>query len=401
MDESGNDTLVDVRETEKLDVTSGRSVRGGTSLLRSFRLLLIAAAAAVLGGGAGAGVYAALAPTTGAAPARVVAATPAGYARAASSTITEVYKRAVRGVVDIDVASSGGGTDLGPPLAPFAPFVPGLPSLQVRAAASGFVIDRDGHVVTNEHVVAGAKTIRVKLHGGKIVSARVVATDPSTDLAVLEIDVPASELSPLAFGNSAAVQPGEPVIAIGSPFGLAGSVSAGIVSGVGRRIQAPNGAAITDAIQTDAPINQGNSGGPLLDLRGLVIGVTAQIETSSGGNEGVGFAIPADTVERVVSALIEHGKVEHGFLGVRIAPTLSGTGALIASVEPGSPAARAGLQAGDVVVALDGKAIGSADDLSAGIAAHGPGDRVVLKVKRGAATNTIEVRLGSRSTSSA
>src|SRR5919197_4497834 len=207
---------------------------------------------------------------------------------------------------------------------------------------SGFVYDTAGHVITNQHVVDGATSVRVTFWNGKTYTARVVGTDPSTDLAVLDVDAPSSVLFPLTLGDSSKVQVGDSVVAIGAPFGLAETVTAGIVSALHRQMTSPNNFAIDDSIQTDAAINHGNSGGPLLNQQGHVIGVNAQIESESGGNDGVGFAIPSNTVRSVVSQILATGKAEHAYLGV----SLDGNAeqARIAEVRTGGPAADAGLK---------------------------------------------------------
>src|SRR5438046_5468373 len=343
-------------------------------------------AAAVLGGGAGAAVYAAVgnggkaAQTT---TTTVVAAQPAAT-RQSVSTLTQLYKAVSPGVVDITVtATSQDGFSFGG-------------QQQSRAEGSGFVYDTAGHIITNAHVVDGAKSITVRFQDGRTAKATLVGTDNSTDVAVIKVNVPASALHPLTLGSSAGVQPGQEVIAIGSPFGLAGPMTSGIVSAVDRTIQAPNRYSISGAIQTDAPINHGNSGGPLLDANGDVIGINAQIESDSGGNDGVGFAIPIDAAKSVASTLIAGGKVQHAFLGVKIGDAASGPGARVGTVVDGSPAAKAGLQAGDVITAVEGKTITSADDLTAAVGNRAPGDKVTVTLRRNGATQTVTVTLGVR-----
>jgi putative serine protease PepD len=347
------------------------------------------AAALVLGAGAGAGVYAGLSDGSSPAPATTVTAVvPAQPAAAKTTTaaLTQLYDSASPGVVDITVTSGstptngfggpGGGTS--------------------KAEGSGFVLDMNGNIATNQHVVDGASSITVRFSDGTTTKATLVGTDRSTDIAVIKVNGPASELHPLALGSSANVQVGEEVAAIGSPFGLAGTMTAGIVSAVGRTIQAPNHYSISGAIQTDAPINHGNSGGPLLDLSGKVIGVNAQIESDSGDNAGVGFAIPIDAVRSVTQALIAGTTVQHAYLGIHVGDAPSGAGALIGSVNGGSPAAKAGLVAGDVVTAIDGTAIAGADKLTAAVGAHAPNDKVTLTITHNGSTRTIDVTLGVR-----
>jgi S1-C subfamily serine protease len=261
----------------------------------------------------------------------------------------------------------------------------------------------------------------VRFADGTEREATVVGTDPSTDLAVIDVDAPASELEPLAVADTDTVSVGEPVVAIGSPYGLEGTVTAGIVSALDRQIEAPDGYTISGAIQTDAAINPGNSGGPLLDADGRVIGVNAQIESDNGGNVGLGFAIPGDTVRSVASQLISGQDVDHAYLGVQItevpADVVQEAGgpdraaAAVTSVSPGSPADEAGLQAatasggadgqgypsgGDLIVAVDGEAVESAAELQAAIAAGQPGESVTLTVVRDGSERQVEVVLGSR-----
>ena len=196
-----------------------------------------------------------------------------------------------------------------------------------QAQGSGFVYDDQGHVITNQHVVDGAQSVKVTLWNGKTYDATVVGTDPSTDIAVLDVDAPASVLEPLSLADSSKLEVGDGVVAIGSPFGLEQTVTSGIVSALHRQITAPNDFAIDDAIQTDAAINHGNSGGPLLDMSGRVVGVTSQIESESGGNDGVGFAVSSNTVKRIADALISNGSVDHAYLGVATETSTSPAGA--------------------------------------------------------------------------
>jgi putative serine protease PepD len=345
------------------------------------------AAALALGGGAGAGLYAGLSGGSTATPAAtaVIPAQPAAVT-ATTSTLTELYDAASPGVVDITVTSSGARPNgFGPP-----------GGGESKAEGSGFVLDTSGNIATNQHVVDGATAISVRFSNGTTAKATLVGSDRSTDIAVIKVDVPASELHPLTLGSSANLQVGQEVAAIGSPFGLTGTMTAGIISAIDRTIQAPNHYSIAGTIQTDAPINHGNSGGPLLDLSGKVIGVNAQIESDSGDNAGVGFAIPIDAVKDVTRALIAGQKVQHAYIGVRIGDAQSRAGAVIDSVESGSPAESAGLKAGDVITAVDGKAIAGADELTAAISGHDPKDKVTLDVTRNGSTRTIDITLGVR-----
>ena len=359
-----------------------RNVNQRTMLRRGAPL----AAALALGGGAGAGIYAAASsgpahpPTTTAAAAT---AQPAAV-KTTVANLTQLYDKVTPGVVDITVTSSAASNGFGP----------GGGTSQ--AEGSGFVIDTAGNIVTNEHVVAGATSITVRFKDGKTTKATLVGTDPSTDIAVIKVNVPASDLHPLTLGTSSTVQPGQEVVAIGSPFGLAETMTSGIISAIDRTIQAPNNYSIAGAIQTDAPINHGNSGGPLLDTSGNVVGVNAQIQSDSGGNDGVGFAIPIDAVKTVANTLVSGGKVQHAYLGIHVGDAANAAGAQVSSVQSGSPAAKAGLKAGDVITAIDGKAIAKADDLTAAVGSHAPNDKVTLKVTRGGKTLTLDVTLGVR-----
>jgi putative serine protease PepD len=265
-----------------------------------------------------------------------------------------------------------------------------------QAQGSGFVYDAAGHVITNYHVVEGATSLTVTFADGSTYDATVVGSDPSTDLAVIKVDAPSDELHPLALGDSGDVAVGDGVVAIGSPYGLEETVTSGIVSALGRTIESTNGYSITGTIQTDAAINHGNSGGPLFNLRGQVIGVNSQIESESGGNTGVGFAIPSNTVRPVVDQLIAGGQVEHAYLGVSLQATTDSSGAQIGSVTGGSPAAKAGLRAGDVVTALDGDTVDSADALSAAVSSKSPGDEVSVTYTRNGDSHTVQVTLGTR-----
>jgi putative serine protease PepD len=277
---------------------------------------------------------------------------------------------------------------------------PGVVSVQAgRATGTGFVVNRDGTLITNAHVVSGADTAQVSFgDSGRTVDAEVLGTDVSSDLAVLRVD-PASvdSLRPLPLANSDRVRVGDAVVAVGNPFGLDRTATAGIVSAVGREIRAPDGFQIDHVIQTDAPINPGNSGGPLLDARGRVIGVNTQIATggTSSGNVGIGFAVPANTVRQVLPALVRGERIERPFLGVTSSPSPLG-GAEIQGVTPGGPAAGSGLRAGDVITRVNGAPISDPDDLSQIVSGLEPGDEVEVEVRRDGEEQTFEVELGTR-----
>ena len=257
-----------------------------------------------------------------------------------------------------------------------------------KALGSGFIVDAEGHVVTNNHVVDGASKVVVTLDDGRELDARVVGRDPRTDIAVLQVDAGA-KLPFLSLGDSDKARPGDWVIAMGNPFGLGGTVTAGIVSARGRDIGA---GPYDDFLQVDAPINRGNSGGPLFSTDGSVVGVNTAIFSPSGGSVGIGFAIPSNLVKQVVAELEEHGHLERGYLGVmtqKLNPEMAtalklaqSKGALVADVEPNGPAAKAGLKPGDVVTAVDGKAVDDPRALARQVAALRPGTKAEMTVLR-------------------
>jgi len=362
---------------------------------RSRTPLVFAGLAAALGLGAGAGAtaYAVLADNGTTVVRQVTVADSEPAASADGLTVGEIYERSYRSVIEITTTATGGSFGAG----------------QQQAQGSGFVYDRTGNIVTNQHVVDGAGSISVRFWDSSTYSAELVGTDPSTDLAVIRFDAPASLLQPLRLGDSSEVDVGDGVVAMGSPFGLEGTVTSGIVSALHRQMTAPNNFTITDSIQTDAAINHGNSGGPLLNARGRVIGVNAQIESESGGNDGVGFAIPSNTVRSIVAQLVESGKAEHAYLGVTMVTVPEGVA--VTEVRSGTPAERASLRAatgtetvdgqerptgGDVIVALDGKEISSSAELQSAVDAKRPGDTVSVTVVRNGERRTVEVTLGTR-----
>jgi S1-C subfamily serine protease len=379
-------------------------------------LILPLTLAAVLGGGVAAASVVAVVGTDGTStPATVTvgaatatsSGTPAVAAPSAPATaptaaaagskpVAQIYREAAPGVVRVT---------------------------QAQGQGSGFVIDSEGHILTNAHVVDGGGPVFVSFSNEDRVQATIVGKDDSTDTALLKVTESAGALRPLALGTSTSVQVGDPVVAIGNPFGLDRTITSGIVSAVARQIEAPNGFPINNAIQTDAAINHGNSGGPLLNMQGQVIGINSQIANSGiDANVGVGFAIPIDMVKQIATDLQKSGKVTHAWLGVALAPidpTLASEvklaadkGAMVQTVQPGSPAAKAGLKpatdqkviggetyaiGGDIVTAVDGKAVESITDLQTAIQEHRAGDVVKLTVARGdGKTTDLSVTLGAQ-----
>jgi putative serine protease PepD len=354
------------------------------TLFKNPRTKLAAAvtSAALIGAGSAAAVYTATGADTVVRQVTVGSAEPA--ANSTTSSISDIYKHSYKSVVEITVSSAAAASPFG-----------GSGGTQ-QAQGSGFVYDDQGHVITNQHVVDGAQSVKVTLWNGKTYDAKVVGTDASTDVAVLDVDAPTSALEPLSLGDSSKLQVGDGVVAIGSPFGLEETITSGIVSALHRQITSPNDFAIDNAIQTDAAINHGNSGGPLLDLSGHVVGVTSQIESDSGGSDGVGFAVSSNTVKRIADALISNGSVDHAYLGVATETSTNPAGAKIATVRSGTPAADSALTAGDVVTAVDGEAVTSSDQLREVIDAHNPGNSVTLTVSRDGKTKSLKVVLGTR-----
>jgi putative serine protease PepD len=276
---------------------------------------------------------------------------------------------------------------------------PGVVSVRAGSASgTGFVVRGDGTIVTNAHVVGDSSSVTVSFgDSGRMVDAEVLGVDESSDVAVLRVDPgSAGTLHPLALANSDDVRVGDSVVAIGHPFGLDRTATAGIVSGLGREIQAPDGFQIDDVIQTDAPINPGNSGGPLLDTRGRVIGITTQIATggSGNGNVGIGFAVPSDRVREVLPSLSRGQTIDRPYLGVSSAPATRG--AEVVSVVSGGPAAKAGLRTGDVITKVDGKDVSAPDDVSAAVESHKPGDQIQVTVLRNGGRVNFTVELGNR-----
>jgi S1-C subfamily serine protease len=313
--------------------------------------------------------------------------------------VSDLFERVRNGVVFVQV---GSGDPPGPSDDPLEELLPGprneSPEPEGSGSGSGFVLDEDGFILTNQHVVADAREVQVRIgEASGLTPARVMGTDPGSDLAVLKVDPDAldEELDPLELGASEDAEVGNPAIAIGSPFGLTGSLTTGVISALDRPIRAPNGFTIDGALQTDAAINPGNSGGPLLDAAGRVIGINAQIATSTQSNSGVGFAIPVDTAKEVIPKLREGEEIARAYLGVQSSDAPQG-GALVAEVRPGDPADEGGLEAGDRIVSVDGEEVNESADVSALVTTKRPGDKVEITVQRGGEEESLNVELGER-----
>ena len=328
-------------------------------------------------------------------------------------TARDIYKRDAPGVVNVK------SEIVQRTQSPF-----GFPQdQQGEAIGSGFVVDRQGFILTNAHVIDGASQVTVSFEDKKTENAKVVGKDSSTDLALLKVDVGGLALKPLTLGDSSHVQVGDPTIAIGNPFALDRTLTTGVVSALQRQISAPNGFTISNVIQTDAAINQGNSGGPLLDATGRVIGINSQIATGDSGgsgNVGIGFAVPINTAKKVLPQLRQNGRVQRAYLGitgVTIDSSLdrlnlaSSSGVLVQSVSPGSPAAKAGIHGGnaqttldgsdvqlggDIITKIDGQSIGSMDDVISAIADKKPGDSISVTYLRNKSTKTTTITLSQR-----
>ena len=338
------------------------------------RIIALVAALVIAGGGYALGASGVLAPHTS-------SAAPVLYSQ---DTVTSIYEKASPAVVEINVTEDSGG------------FFGGL----LQGQGSGFLIDNQGHILTNNHVVDGAQTVKVKVGDGAPVDAKVVGTDALDDLAVVSVDVSAvSGIAPLQFGDSAAVKPGELAIAIGNPYGLDDSVTVGVISGKDRSI-----GSLTGLLQTDASINPGNSGGPLLDANGNVIGINTAVEATADGARGIGFAVSSNTAEKALPDLLAGKTVSRPWLGITgttVTPALAQqlglsatSGVYVISVTDGSPAAQAGLKGGnldasgapakggDVITTVDGKTMNTIEDLTGYIRSKAVGDRITLSVSR-------------------
>ncbi len=342
-------------------------------------------------------------------------AIPAATGKDKEGLVHEIYKRDGAGVGFITAEGVSSES---------SPFDPFGQSQKGTATGSGFLIDDQGHMVTNNHVIDGASNITVALGADETsYPAEVVGTDPSTDLAVLKVDAPSSDMHPLSLGDSTKVQVGDPVVAIGNPFGLDRTVTTGIVSALQREIQSTNQYSISNVIQTDAAINPGNSGGPLINAAGEVIGVNSQIATggSGGGNVGIGFAVPSNTVKDVVDQILATGEVKHAFLGISAAtvtPQLAKAlnldvdrGAMVQTVVRGGPASKAGIEGGDtevtvgaekvltggdIITKVAGVEVNSMEQVVSAVNAAEVGEDLQLTVSRNGKTEEVTVTLGER-----
>jgi S1-C subfamily serine protease len=337
-------------------------------------------------------------------------AKPASDSQSKGLTVHDIYQRDAQGVAFISSQ-----------IVQQTQSVFGFPQQQQSTATgSGFLIDNDGHILTNAHVVEGAKRVDVQLGDGATQQAEIMGTDPSTDIALLKVDN-TEGVNPLPLGDSTKVEVGDPVVAIGNPFGLDRTVTTGIVSALQRQIQAPNGFSISDVIQTDAAINPGNSGGPLIDGDGQVVGINSQIESQSGGNVGIGFAVPIKTAADVVSQLENGGEVQRAYLGLSggdITPSIAQAlnlpvqqGVLVEQVLNGGPADDAGIEGatgqatiggqtvpigGDIITKVEGKQITGMDDVISAVNEHKPGDDLTMTVWRDGQQRDVTVKLGDR-----
>jgi putative serine protease PepD len=359
---------------------------------KTFRSLALAGATVLAAAGASLAVVTAAGPkgSTTTVVRQVAAPQNTAASKTGGLTVNQIYRNASPGVVELTVTSNSSGS--GSNGLPFG----GGGSQTQQAQGSGFVYDMKGDIVTDQHVVDGATAITVRFADGSTAKGTLVGSDASTDLAVVHVSGSPSKLHPLALANSDDVEVGDGAVAIGSPFGLQNTVTWGIVSALHRQQTAPNGFTIDDSIQTDAAINHGNSGGALLDMQGNVIGVTSQIESDGGGNEGVGFAVPSNTVKTVVTKLVSSGKVSHAYLGISAADSASPLGAKVETVVSGTAADKAGVQQGDVITAVNGSPTTSAAELTQSIDGKTPGQQVTLTVSRNGSSRTIHATLGTR-----
>jgi putative serine protease PepD len=360
-------------------------------MIATRRLALVTLAAAVVGAGALAAILFATGAVHGSTTDTAQPLTAGPAVGSSSLHPAALYADSAPGVVDIIAR----GTTTVP-----SPF--GSTSEQETSTGAGVVLDRQGHILTADHVVRGASSVSVKFANGTMRSVRVTGTDPATDLAVLSVDPSGLSLHPIALGDSAGLQVGDPVAAIGDPFGYPRSMSVGIVSGLDRTIAGLNGYSIAHAVQTDAAIDPGNSGGPLLNAAGQVIGIVDQIATGGSGADsstGVGFAVPSNIAKGELSDLERGSTPAHAYLGVGTAPAVDvdgGAGVIVESVQSASPAAKAGVRVGDVVETVDGNALRGVNDLIAAVSAGRPGQTLTLGLQRGTRHLTVRVVLAAQ-----
>ncbi|MDP9385492.1 MAG: trypsin-like peptidase domain-containing protein [Actinomycetota bacterium] len=386
--------------------------------------------AALMGGGVTAGALIGAGAVDGDTT-TVVQQAPIGGADATGSsggggkalTARDIYRRDAPGVVFIRAQTLQRGAS------PFDLFGGGQGGQQSVSTGSGFVVDDQGFILTNAHVVSSSTDVRVSFSDKRTREARIVGKDESTDLALLKVDPAGLDLRPLELGDSRTVQVGDPTVAIGNPFGLDRTLTTGVVSALQRRISAPNGFGIDNVIQTDAAINPGNSGGPLLDAAGRVIGINSQIATGGGGvggqgggSVGIGFAVPVNTAKEVIPQLKSEGRVQRAYMGIAgvgidqsLAPLnlAAKSGVLVQQATEGGPADKAGIRGGDpssqasvggeavalggdVIQKIDGKPTNSMDDVVRIIDSHKPGDKVAVEILRDGRRQTVEVTLENR-----
>jgi serine protease Do len=334
------------------------------------------------------------------------ASAPGAIARGAPESFAPLVKKVLPAVVNIAVTETVTGGEVWAEMPPELRDTPlgrqfrrkfGSKQQQITGAGSGFIVDSAGIIVTNNHVVGHADTIVVSLTDGRQLPARVIGRDELTDIAVIKVNAP-GPLPSVAWGDSRKTEVGDWIIVAGNPFGLGGSVSAGIISAEGRDL---GSGPFDNFIQIDAPINPGNSGGPVFNMDGQVIGVTSTIVSPTGASVGIGFAIPSETVSAIVTQLLAHGQIDRGWLGVTVGGGGDGGGVTIAALDRASPAARAGIRPGDVLMAVNGERVGTSNGLIKAIAAVPPGNNVRLTVRRQGQDIEIPVTVGRRPTDQA
>jgi putative serine protease PepD len=375
---------------------SARTSRPG----RPRRIAAIALISGLLGGGLATGLLVATGAVGSGASTTVVEAASGGASRLVANDATpslnaaQLYAKTAAGVVDI---TAKGTSDAGQQISPFGD--PGQQE-QDTATGTGFVVGGDGYILTAAHVVDEASSITVAFEDGSKHKAQLTSKDDATDVAVLKIDPSGLTLHPLTLGSSAALHVGDGLAAIGDPFGYERSISTGVVSGLDRTISAPNGFTVAHAIQTDASLNPGNSGGPILNGAGQVIGIADQIATGgTSASAGVGFAVPIDLAKSELSSLEAGKTVTHAYIGVSTSDAGAvSSGALVQAVKPGGPAANGGLRAGDAITAIDGTKVADSNGLISAVSAHQPGDHVSVTVRRGSDSQKLDVTLGSQPT---